>query len=317
MSRLVAMGFCAQYGMFVVTAFGARCAFRRPDGHLRGTSAAAVPPHLLGRVSSLDLRIGGAAAAVDGDRRTGQSRDRVTATFALAGLPPVPCALVFYLAARLWRDDRASSCAMSRSLWSPRYRGGVGPPWRCDSELQHQWTDRSAIRWPHGISARGRAGAARAGSSADRRRVAGTPEPLRPSEYGASHTGRWVGGRGRYIAGGAGEEATMRANWPRLIDGDRAARAAAMCRPLHRDRVVRRHPARAGSCSPGRRRGLVRRRADVLIGQAAAQLGAPTSSNQGSAPMEDAGGGNGSDQAGAPRWFQLYWSADDDLVDSF
>jgi isopentenyl diphosphate isomerase/L-lactate dehydrogenase-like FMN-dependent dehydrogenase len=59
--------------------------------------------------------------------------------------------------------------------------------------------------------------------------------------------------------------------------------------------------------------GLVRRHADVLIGAAAAEVGVPyILSNQGSSPMEDTASAMG----GSPRWFQLYWSTDDALVDS-
>ncbi|NLU83674.1 lactate 2-monooxygenase [Rhodococcus sp. HNM0569] len=53
--------------------------------------------------------------------------------------------------------------------------------------------------------------------------------------------------------------------------------------------------------------------ADVDIASAAAELGVPyIFSNQGCTPMEDSAAAMGS----APRWFQLYWSKDDDLVDS-
>ena len=53
--------------------------------------------------------------------------------------------------------------------------------------------------------------------------------------------------------------------------------------------------------------------ADVAIAAAAAELGVPyIFSNQGCAPMEESAAAMGD----APRWFQLYWSTDDDLVDS-
>ena len=90
-----------------------------------------------------------------------------------------------------------------------------------------------------------------------------------------------------YIIGGAGEGATMR-------QPGRARSAAIVprvlrdsVRPLHRDRVTRRHPCPC-RCFSRSAPGPVRRRADVLIGQAAARLGVPyIFSNQGSAPMED------------------------------
>lgn len=63
--------------------------------------------------------------------------------------------------------------------------------------------------------------------------------------------------------------------------------------------------------------GLAMRDADVHIGRAAAELGVPyIFSNQGSAPMERVAAEMDRVKPGAPRWFQLYWSTDDDLVDS-
>ncbi|HMS75557.1 alpha-hydroxy-acid oxidizing protein [Gordonia sp. (in: high G+C Gram-positive bacteria)] len=122
-----------------------------------------------------------------------------------------------------------------------------------------------------------------------------------------------------YIAGGAGEGSTMRAN------------RAALDRRAIVPRVLRDVSVRSTEIelfgdtlpapvlfSPVGAGGLVRRRADVLIGQAAAQLGVPyIFSNQGSAPMEDVAAEMDRIRPGAPRWFQLYWSVDDDLVDSF
>lgn len=60
--------------------------------------------------------------------------------------------------------------------------------------------------------------------------------------------------------------------------------------------------------------GLVRRHADVAIGEAAAEVGVPyILSSQGSDPMEEVAAAMGS----GPRWFQLYWSKDVELVRSF
>ncbi len=54
-----------------------------------------------------------------------------------------------------------------------------------------------------------------------------------------------------------------------------------------------------------------------MIGQAAATLGLPyIFSNQGSVAMEEVAAGMDRIAPGSPRWFQLYWSTDDDLVDS-
>ena len=68
------------------------------------------------------------------------------------------------------------------------------------------------------------------------------------------------------------------------------------------------------SCShPWVRRGWSSRDSDLEIGRAAASLGLPyILSNQGCSPMEDVAAAMGS----APRWFQLYWSTDEPLVDS-
>jgi isopentenyl diphosphate isomerase/L-lactate dehydrogenase-like FMN-dependent dehydrogenase len=60
--------------------------------------------------------------------------------------------------------------------------------------------------------------------------------------------------------------------------------------------------------------GLVRRGADEMVGAAAAALGVPyILSSQGSSPMEATARAMGD----APRWYQLYWSTDEALVDSF
>ena len=58
---------------------------------------------------------------------------------------------------------------------------------------------------------------------------------------------------------------------------------------------------------------LVHRDADLAIARAAADLGIPSViSSQASVPMERVAAEGG----GGPLWFQLYWSADDDLVES-
>ena len=117
-----------------------------------------------------------------------------------------------------------------------------------------------------------------------------------------------------YVAGGAGQGATMRANLeaferrrivPRLLPG-RARR------DLSLDLFGRRLPAPV-LLAPIGAAGLVRRDSDVAIGTAAAELGLPyIMSNQGCSPMEEVAAAMG----GAPRWFQLYWSTDELLVDS-
>jgi isopentenyl diphosphate isomerase/L-lactate dehydrogenase-like FMN-dependent dehydrogenase len=60
--------------------------------------------------------------------------------------------------------------------------------------------------------------------------------------------------------------------------------------------------------------GLVRRDADVLVGGASADTGVPyIFSSQGSSPMDETAAAMGT----SPRWYQLYWSRDEQLVDSF
>ncbi|GAA2158129.1 alpha-hydroxy-acid oxidizing protein [Pedococcus bigeumensis] len=117
-----------------------------------------------------------------------------------------------------------------------------------------------------------------------------------------------------YVAGAAGEGATARANRaafdrhrivPRMLPG-RASR------DLSTELLGRRLPAPV-LLAPVGAVGLVRRDSDLEIGAAAAELGLPyILSNQGCSPMEDVAAAMGS----APRWFQLYWSTDELLVDS-
>lgn len=117
-----------------------------------------------------------------------------------------------------------------------------------------------------------------------------------------------------YVAGGAGEGATMRANRaaferirivPRLLPGKAQ-------RDLSTELLGRRLPAPV-LLAPVGAAGLVHRDSDLMIGSAAAELGLPyILSNQGCSPMEEVAAAMGS----APRWFQLYWSTDEPLVDS-
>lgn len=117
-----------------------------------------------------------------------------------------------------------------------------------------------------------------------------------------------------YIAGGAGDGATMRAN--------RAAfdRWSIVPRMLHatteRDlttRVLDSALAAPLLLAPVGAAGLVHPDADLLIAEGARASGIPyVISCQGSSPMEETARA----MTGAPFWFQLYWSSDEDLVDS-
>lgn len=121
-----------------------------------------------------------------------------------------------------------------------------------------------------------------------------------------------------YIAGGAGEGSTMTSNRAAL---DRWAIVPRVLRDvssrsLQTELFGRTLPAPV-LFSPVGAGALAARETDVHIGHAAAELGVPyIFSNQGSAPMERVAAEMDRVRPGAPRWFQLYWSTDDDLVDS-
>src|SRR6478752_4538174 len=117
-----------------------------------------------------------------------------------------------------------------------------------------------------------------------------------------------------YVAGGAGSEATMRA------DRDAFERRQLVPRMLRdvsvRDTSVelfgRRLPVPL-LLAPIGALGILHPEADVAVAKAAAEHGVPfIFSNTASRPMEDCAAAMG----GRPRWFQLYWSTCDDLVAS-
>lgn len=121
-----------------------------------------------------------------------------------------------------------------------------------------------------------------------------------------------------YIAGGAGEGRTMAANRAAL---DRWAIVPRVLRDVSQRTMeielfgqklsapVLFAPVGAGA--------LAYPEADIHIGRAAAELGVPyIFSNQGCAPMEEVAAAMDAVIPNAPRWFQLYWSTDDRLVDS-
>ena len=117
-----------------------------------------------------------------------------------------------------------------------------------------------------------------------------------------------------YVAGGAGDEDTQRA--------DRAAfdRWSVVPRVLRdvsrRDTSIelfgRRLPAPL-LLGPVGALELVHREADLAVARAAAAVGVPmVFSNQASVPMETTAAAMGD----GPRWMQLYWSTSDELVES-
>jgi L-lactate dehydrogenase (cytochrome) len=117
-----------------------------------------------------------------------------------------------------------------------------------------------------------------------------------------------------YVAGGAGDEATQRANRAAF---DRWAVVPRVLRDVSsRDTSVelfgRRLPAPV-LLGPVGALELVHADADLAVARAAAGLGVPmVFSNQASVSMEDCAAAMGD----APRWFQLYWSTSDELVES-
>ncbi|WP_295647908.1 alpha-hydroxy-acid oxidizing protein [uncultured Dietzia sp.] len=124
-----------------------------------------------------------------------------------------------------------------------------------------------------------------------------------------------------YIYGGAGSGATMDANREAF---DRRRIVPRMLRDTsERDLSVelfgRRLPAPV-LVAPIGAAGLITRDADLDVGAAASERGLPyILSSQGSSPMEATAAAmdEASSTGSASRWFQLYWSKDEALVDSF
>lgn len=149
----------------------------------------------------------------------------------------------------------------------------------------------------------------RAGVLGHRPVVPTDPTQLEARAHAAMTAEAWA-----YVAGGAGDGATVRANraaFGRWTIVPRMLRDVSQ-RDLSVELLGRRLPAPV-LVAPVGAAGLVARDADVLIGAAAAELGVPyIFSNQGSAPMEVTAAAMGD----SPRWYQLYWSTDEQLVDS-
>ena len=117
-----------------------------------------------------------------------------------------------------------------------------------------------------------------------------------------------------YVAGGAGREETMRANREAF---ERWRIVPRMLRDVsRRDTEVGLFGARLPSpivlCPIGVLE-MAHRDADVAVARAAAAEGIPMIfSNQASRPMEECAAAT----EDAPRWFQLYWSTSNELVES-
>ncbi|MGY1719512.1 alpha-hydroxy-acid oxidizing protein [Blastococcus sp. SYSU DS0552] len=117
-----------------------------------------------------------------------------------------------------------------------------------------------------------------------------------------------------YVAGGAGDEVTQRANraaFDRWAVVPRVLRDASV-RDTSVELFGRRLPAPL-LLGPVGALELVHPEADLAVARAAAATGVPmVFSNQGSRSMEECAAAMG----GSPRWFQLYWSTSDQLVES-
>ncbi|HKW79294.1 MAG TPA: lactate 2-monooxygenase [Candidatus Limnocylindria bacterium] len=149
------------------------------------------------------------------------------------------------------------------------------------------------------------------------RGVAGTRPliPVDPRRLEEAARARMTPEAFAYVAGGAGSETT--------IDANRAAFERVRIVP----RVLRDVSARSTSVelfgrtlpapilvAPVGVLELAHRDADLAVARAAAALGVPMIfSNQASVPMETCAAAMGD----APRWFQLYWSKSNELVESF
>ncbi|WP_375496718.1 lactate 2-monooxygenase [uncultured Jatrophihabitans sp.] len=118
-----------------------------------------------------------------------------------------------------------------------------------------------------------------------------------------------------YVAGGAGSEATMAANRAAF---ERQRLVPRMLRDVSaRDLTVELLGTRLPApllLAPIGVLSLAHRGADLAVAKAVAERKIPfVFSNQASVAMEDTAAA----MADAPRWFQMYWSTEDELVDSF
>lgn len=117
-----------------------------------------------------------------------------------------------------------------------------------------------------------------------------------------------------YIVGGAGSEATMRANRAAFDGVELAPRILrdVSVRDLSIELFGRRHPAPILLAPIGVLE-MVHPEADKAVARASAREGVTyIFSNQASVSMEDCAAAMGE----GPRWFQLYWSSDDAVVRS-
>jgi len=149
----------------------------------------------------------------------------------------------------------------------------------------------------------------RAGASGARPRVPTSWASLVEAAESAMSPDAWA-----YVAGSAGRESTAEANYEafdawRLVP--RMLRDVSE-RDLSTELFGRRHPTPLITCAIGVLE-LVDPDADLAIARAAGSLGITSVvSSQASLPMERVAAENA-----GPWWFQLYWSSEDALVESF
>ena len=150
--------------------------------------------------------------------------------------------------------------------------------------------------------------------------------PTSPDALAAAARRRMTRTGWSYVAGGAGAQRTVAANQeafgryrivPRqLVDvGERSLRTTLLGRdlpapvlfaPVGALELAVQHQRGGRAAAPGN--------AEPALSRAARDLGLPVViSSQASTPMEQTAAALGD----SPRWFQLYWSSDDSLVESF
>lgn len=159
---------------------------------------------------------------------------------------------------------------------------------------------------PRGFSGAARGAVFGAGLTGTR-----TAVPVHPDVLEAAARKALSAEAGAYIIGSAGAERTAVANreafdrwqiWPRVLRD-------VSKRDLSIELFGTRHPTPFVLAPLGVME-MADPEADVAVARAAAALGVLyTLSNQASVPMEEVA----SETPGAPRWFQLYWSASDEL----
>jgi lactate 2-monooxygenase len=142
----------------------------------------------------------------------------------------------------------------------------------------------------------------------------GSDLPLTPDEWEEAARARLERGAFDYIAGGAGSESTVRAN--RAAFERWRLRPAMLAGNLNRSlgvSVLGTRSAAPFMLAPVGVLSAAHPEADLAAARAAAAVGVPmVVSSAGSRPMEEVARAMGD----APRWYQLYWVRDREVVES-